>query len=138
MQAQKTSTIALDSYNPNNYINQFLKVTIITFKFLTWWGQPAGIKTASPRFWTNVQGSIPVTNASRRWLLSRLMVIIRSNTITHDKLTIFLLEPSFVFQSQIKWLIMHRMKHLNYQTRGPNKHGEISWRGIDLSFKKYN
>ena len=30
-----------------------------TFKFLTWWGQPAGMKTASPSFWWNVHGSIP-------------------------------------------------------------------------------
>jgi hypothetical protein len=30
-----------------------------TFKFLTWWGHPAGIKTASPSFCSNVQGSTP-------------------------------------------------------------------------------
>ena len=30
-----------------------------TFKFLTWWGHPAGMKTASPSFCSNVQGSIP-------------------------------------------------------------------------------
>ena len=30
-----------------------------TLRFLTWWGHPAGIKTASPSFCTNVQGSTP-------------------------------------------------------------------------------
>lgn len=39
---------------------KYLFVIQVTFKFLTWCGQPAGINTASPSFWTNVHGSIPI------------------------------------------------------------------------------
>lgn len=31
----------------------------LTCLFLTWCGHPAGMKTASPRFCSNVQGSMP-------------------------------------------------------------------------------
>lgn len=35
-----------------------------TLRFLTWWGQPAGMKTASPSFCTTVQGSTPTMTVS--------------------------------------------------------------------------
>jgi hypothetical protein len=37
-----------------------------TFKFLTWWGHPAGIKTASPSFCSNVQGSTPAYGVDKK------------------------------------------------------------------------
>jgi hypothetical protein len=39
---------------------------IHTFKFLTWWGHPAGIKTASPSFCSNVQGSTPTYSVGKK------------------------------------------------------------------------
>jgi hypothetical protein len=37
-----------------------------TFKFLTWWGHPAGIKTASPSFCSKVQGSTPAYGMEKK------------------------------------------------------------------------
>jgi hypothetical protein len=37
-----------------------------TFKFLTWWGHPAGMKTASPRFCSNVHGSTPAYSVDKK------------------------------------------------------------------------
>lgn len=37
-----------------------------TFRFLTWWGHPAGIRTASPTFWTKLQGSMPALKKKKK------------------------------------------------------------------------
>jgi hypothetical protein len=61
--SQMIAEIFIQKYGTNSRRNQKLlprmSYSYHTFKFLTWWGHPAGMKTASPSFCSNVQGSTP-------------------------------------------------------------------------------
>jgi len=46
-----------------------MKLRCITWRFFTWKGQPAGMNTASPICWWNVQGSIPIRTS--KWKLQK-------------------------------------------------------------------
>lgn len=49
----------LEDFNSKMVQVKEITNSLFTLRFLTWWGHPAGIKTASPKCCSNVHGSIP-------------------------------------------------------------------------------